>query len=474
MISLKACIYARKSTNKINQNNTIENQKKICERYAELNQLEIVDVKVDISTGRDDINRPEIKNLIQDGVNGKYQCVIMKGISRLYRDTEKGLALIKKLHMNGIRVITVEEGFDSTQNLYRNGALDTSKITIYLMFAEMESSKIAERVKLTQIEKAKRGMWNNPTSVPYGYEYDPNTKKLVVEHESAEVIRSIFQMYENGFSVAKIAERLEKENKKPPKSIAWREDSLRYILRNQVYKGIVSYRVLRSPQKQNSFKETEIVIVENAHESIIDKEKFDSLQLILDSKAINKGNKNKRSKLNGLVKCSSCGSSMTYRKYLYTSEYYYYCSGYIKHGKSYCSSHKVKGDVLENEVLFQTEQYLNTFKEIEQIKLKYILIKNKINNLESQFDCLLNALIQNKITDDYFNEINQDLAEELDLLINKKQLLGTKIIKYRYMNNLMNKHGSIVDVMYKDKNVLEQVINNIKVSEAEIIVEFKK
>jgi site-specific DNA recombinase len=90
---MKTAIYARKSTKKLGQKETIENQIKICKRYAQDNGLEIVDIKTDQGTATDDLHRPEVKELITDAVNGKYECVIMKGISRLYRDTEKGLRI---------------------------------------------------------------------------------------------------------------------------------------------------------------------------------------------------------------------------------------------------------------------------------------------------------------------------------------------------------------------------------------------
>ncbi|MDI3312479.1 MAG: recombinase family protein, partial [Thermoanaerobacterium sp.] len=161
---MKTCIYARKSTHKLGQKETIENQIKICRSKGKELGLEIVDIKQDVGTGRDDLNRPEIKELISDALEGKYQCVIMKGISRLFRDTEKGLGLIKLLDRNNIRVITVEEMFDSGNPESRTGTgkLDLSKITMYLMFSEMESKKLGDRVKYTQIEKAKNGEWNQP------------------------------------------------------------------------------------------------------------------------------------------------------------------------------------------------------------------------------------------------------------------------------------------------------------------------
>lgn len=175
---MKTAIYCRKSTSKLGQKETIENQIKICKRYANEHGLEIVEIKKDTGTGTDSLNRPEVHELINDAVNGKFECVIMKGISRLYRDTEKGLALIKKLDRSGVRVITVEEMFDSEEQRTSTGKLDLSRITMYLMFSEMESKKLADRVKYTQLEKAHAGEWNQASSIPFGYVYNHITKKI--------------------------------------------------------------------------------------------------------------------------------------------------------------------------------------------------------------------------------------------------------------------------------------------------------
>lgn len=173
-------------------------------------------------------------------------------------------------------------------------------------------------------------------------------------------------MYEDGNSIKEIIESLEKENKEPPRGKSWRDDTIRYILRNHVYKGNIFYRT-----------DSDKVEVENAHEPIIKTERFDSIQLKNNSKAKSKGRNNQRSRLMGMFKCSSCGSSMTYRRYHYTGEYYYYCLGYIRNGKSYCSSHKIKAHVLEQEVLQKTNKYLNNKNNIEELKNKKLIITNK-------------------------------------------------------------------------------------------------
>ncbi|WP_144556554.1 recombinase family protein [Bacillus pumilus] len=459
---MKVCIYARKSTGKLSQNNTIENQIKICKRYADKNNFEVVDIKVDVGTGRDDLNRFEIQELVDESIKGKYECVLMKGISRLYRNTLKGLELIEKFDMFGIRVITIEEKFDSNKSRYSHGALDVSKITMYLMFSEMESNKIGERVKLTQIEKAKMGMWNNPTRVPFGYRYNRETKKLEKEPESASTISLIFKMYEGGNSIKEIIESLEKENKKPPRGKAWRDDTIRYILRNHVYKGNIFYRT-------DSDKEE----VENAHEPIIENKRFDAIQLKINSRAKSKGKNNQRSKLMGMVKCSSCGSSMTYRYYHYNGEYYYYCIGYIKNGKSYCSSHKIKADALEQEVRQKTSKYLNKINNIKELKNKKLIIKNKISRLNTEADMLSNLLIENKVTKKHFQQGIYHLTNKIDILMNEKVEIEQKIRRCNFLSNFVNQYDSIIDVLLENRTLLENLIESVSVSNTGVFVTFK-
>ncbi|MEO4054826.1 recombinase family protein [Solibacillus sp. CAU 1738] len=455
---MRVCIYARKSTNKINQSNTIENQIKICQRYAKQMELEVVDTKIDVGTGRNDFNRPEVKSLIQDGVKGKYQCVIIKGISRIYRNVEEGLKLIKKLHMNGIRVISIEESFDTSQNTASNGILDTSKLTMYLIMAEMESNKISERVKWTQVEKAKRGMWNNPNRVPYGYKYNNKTKKLEIDSNAARTVEIIFKMYEEGNSVSDIIAYLEKFNLKPPRSKKWREDTIRYILRNQTYVGNILYSGS---------------IIENAHEPIIDKDIFNKIQVLLDSKA--RGSKNKRSRLMGLIKCESCNSSMTLRKYHYTGEYYYYCSGYIKNGKSFCSSHKIKADVLERKVFLMIKKYLKSFDKFGEMQSEFSALKKKIDQLNSKSFVFTDKYIEGKLSDDRYREIIKPVAYQIDELTKVRDEFETKIIKYRYLKNVVSRinYDKLTNLSNLEDDHLNSLIDIILITNNDIKIKFK-
>ena len=110
------------------------------------------------------------------------------------------------------------------------------------------------------------------------------------------------------------------------------------ILRNENYTGTLfqgkkrklNYRVNK---KINIDKENWIV-TENHHEAIINKEKFDKVQDILDRQT--KVNKDGSiDSLSGFLKCKCCGSNMLKRS---SKGKVYYCSNYYR--KKSCENNK--------------------------------------------------------------------------------------------------------------------------------------
>lgn len=468
---MKACIYARKSTSKLGQNETIQNQIKICKSKAKELKLDVVDIKQDTGTGTDDLSRPEVKQLIQDAKNGKYECVIMKGISRLYRDTEKGLGLIKLLDRYNIRVVTVEEMFDSKLDRNSNGKLDTSKITIYLMFAEMESKKLGERIKHTQIEKARSGEWNQVNNVPFGYKYNPETKKLEIDYATSEVVKLIFDLYVNGMGMRQVMHFLNGDNpegkKYPsPKNSIWSQYTIGYILKNEVYVGHVVFN--KRSKKERAYKQPEVlgkseddvyvgndlndpdmwIIAKNAHEPIIDGETFQKVQEMAATKASRKGIRNNVSLLTGIAKCGECGSSMTFKRGRKNSKGWvvtkdnYYCMKYIKYGKNFCSSHHIGADdlesmVIENLLSFTTNDDLlkkvikkvnsQTPQKTADHQKKKASIQNQIHSVVEKMDKLLEKNLNGDITDQVYKVMNSKFSDELSSLTASLESIESQI-----------------------------------------------
>lgn len=448
------------------QKETIENQIKICKRRAKELGLTIVDIKKDASSGTTDNNRDEIKELIKGAMDGQYECVIMKGISRFYRDVEHGLGLIKKLDRSKIRVITVEENFDSFERRTANGQLDTSMLTMYLMFSENESKKLSDRIKHTQIEKAHAGEWNQAGSPPFGYDYDSERKKLKVNQSNAETVKLIFNLYLNGLGMKSIAHYLNGDNEEglvypSPKGKLWSQYTICFLLKNQVYCGDVVFnkrsknsRPYKNPTAigkteddiyiGNDYNdESEWIITKNAHEAIIERDKFESVQRIINQKSKRTGIKNNISLLAGIAKCGKCGKGLTFKRGRKDSDGYvrtkdnYYCSNYIKYGNSQCDSHHVGAKELENHIISKLKEEIMSAVKFEDstsgVKLKMSdkdLVKSRIKKIEDDItslsnktDLLLQKNLDGKITDAQFAKMNERYAKDLEVLMSQLENL---------------------------------------------------
>jgi site-specific DNA recombinase len=521
---MKTCVYARKSTLKVGQKETIDNQIKICRRRADELELDIVDIKTDSATGTDDNNRPEVKELIRDAVKGKYECVIMKGISRLYRKTSKGLELIERLDQNGIRVITVEEHFDSksSENRTGTGKLDLSRLTMYLMFAEMESKKLADRIKYTQIEKAHAGEWNQASSVPNGYKYNQETKKLEVDSSKAEIIKLIFKQYVNGMGMKAIAHYLNGDNedkiKYPsPKGKRWSEYTIGFILKNRVYCGDIVYN--RRSKTERPYKQPENIgkseddiyigsdynseekwiITEDSHEAIIDRNTFQQAQEIMNTKAKRKGIKNNISLLASIGKCQKCGSGLTFKRgrknslgHVVTKDNYY-CMNYIRYGKQFCTSHHVGANDLEelviNELIDEVSKRLKSNKvksnlpsqkKTGSIDGDITKVEKNISTLVHKMDVLLEKNIEGKVTDTQYSMFNEKYSSELDLLTKQLEKLKIRQSENSDKDTQKDKIETLYNKVINIKNypieqqryILLDLINKVEVNEGDVSIEF--
>ena len=515
---MKTCIYARRSTLKQGQSETIENQIKICERKAKELGLTIVDIKTDSASGTDDNNRPEVKELLKGAINKEYDCVIMKGISRIYRKTSKGLELIEKLDRHGVRVITVEEHFDSHARENRNGIgnLDTSRITMYLMFAEKESQKLAERIKFTQIEKAYAGEWNQASNAPIGYTYDSTTKKLSIDNSKSYVVRKIFKLYEQGMGMKAIAHYLNGDNpdkKTYPSSKGgrWSEYTVGYILKNRAYVGDVVYnkrskkeRPYKAPEALgktsddiciiNDYnKEEDWIIAENAHEPLIERELFNKIQTMISTKSRRKGIRSNTSLFAGIAKCAKCGTGMTFKRGRknslgqVVSKDNYYCMNYIRYGKQYCDSHHVGARELQEAIFNDLEYILNSKDELQRVldknksvmsldekkaKERTVGIQKEMDSLIKKMDKLLEKNLAGDISDTQYKTFNEKYSAELDNLT--EELKKAKLIianmseqadnEMRFRQKLSNAIGIRNKTIEEQRHILLGLIDSIVIN----------
>lgn len=195
---------------------------------------------------------------------------------------------------SNVRFIAVNDHFDS---LHPEGDLMASlKNIINDAYAKDISRKIFT-VKQNQRLKGEF-VGNIP---PYGYEKSvEDGHKLVINEETAPVIRKIFQLKEQKKTNTEIAKILEEEREIAPMTYwyrkgkvhhekyahrTWEATTIKTILANQMYTGdMVQGKkqkcIAEGRNTQKKQKEEDYVIVPNTHEALIDRSLFDKVQKI--------------------------------------------------------------------------------------------------------------------------------------------------------------------------------------------------
>lgn len=325
-----------KKLEKNKASNSIINQREIIQSFIRKNSdlqgnkiLEFVD---DGYTGVN-FDRPAMKNLLHMIENKQIDTMIVKDLSRLGRNYIKVGEFIDNLFpLYEGRLIAVNDNFD-TKDLKDNvpGIFVAFKL-ITNAYYSVELSGKAKSARMQQIQRGKSIM----ARPPYGY-WKSSEKKgtLIVDGESAAVVKSIFQMYLDGFSAYRIA-RILNENKVPSPSkrlilhgmvhfkedleekLSWSSGAVLDILKNQVMIGhMVGNKCTKLALGNKSCKalpKDKWIIVKNTHEPIIDEKSFQTIQQMIAEKRtkdIDEKREYSDYLLKGKLYCSRCNRVMT-------------------------------------------------------------------------------------------------------------------------------------------------------------------
>ena len=360
-----------------NESMSISNQKLMLRDFAEKNGMFQYEYYVDDGyTGRN-FNRPSFQRMIADIEAGKIGCVITKDLSRLGRNyIEAGSYIEIFFPKHNVRYIAITDGVDS---LTRQ-EMDITPFKNILN--DMYSRDISKKVLAGRMTRSRQGKFCGGTP-PYGLKRDPEEKgHLLIDPETAPVIRKIYDMALDGWGCMRIAKRL-MEDKAPITHVKtqtecdvnyyyWSASRISHILRNPFYKG--AHLVCRTHQKGIRSGTVDIIpredweIIENCHEAIVTPEEWDKVQELIDGRpAIMEGNACPFYNIfHGIIYCATCGKSMQVRyekvgrtgKNRFTGKMrepidkaYYICQTYNRLGKNACTSHKIEARDLYDLVL---------------------------------------------------------------------------------------------------------------------------
>lgn len=357
MSKYRATDYLRLSytENHENESDSIANQKKLIEDYVkEHPDIELVSEKVDDGYSGILFDRPAFQEMMQDIMEGKINCVIVKDLSRLGREyIETGRYLRRIFPAYGVRFIAINDNIDTAHE----HAGDDLNISMKNLINDAYCHDISVKTRSALEVKRKKGDYVGACPV-YGYRKSAeNRNQLVVDEYAARVVRDIFRAKIDERSAKRIADELNALGVLSPLTYKisrglphpkggfadrpdakWSATTVIRILQDEIYTGtlVQGRQGTYNHKLRNVIQKTEEewIRVENAHEAIIRKRDFDLVQHImgLDTRTAPEGEKVYL--FSGLLVCGCCGARMTRKtntmggkKYIY-----YHCPTGKKHG----------------------------------------------------------------------------------------------------------------------------------------------
>lgn len=262
---IPAAIYVRVSSNSTEQLKSLSAQVSALTGYiSSHSNWKQVDSYVEVASAKTIGERSEFNRLLKDCRLGKVKLVVIKSISRFGRDTVEVLDSLRQLKDTGTRFIFVQEGLDSATTK------DELMLTVIESVAQFENESRSANIRMGFEARAKEGTLGLYKKPCYGYYKDENGDLTINENE-AEVVRLIFSLYLQGYSLDGIKKELESRAIPTPQGKEiWSKSRISDILRQEKYIGNV--HVLKNDSGRNSF------LAEGAHPAILEKGVFYAVQ----------------------------------------------------------------------------------------------------------------------------------------------------------------------------------------------------
>jgi hypothetical protein len=271
-----------------------------------------------------------------------------------------------------VRFISVNDNIDSADGRGTNGDII---LPLKNLINEVYSLEIGKKIKA----QARRDMQDGKfigMRPPYGYVKDPNDcHKLIIDAESAEIVRKIFEWTVEGLGLNTIAKRLNGAGILPPNQYAqskgiinyrnlvskgnWIPKTISQMLASEVYIGNMEQGKTATAQRvQTVVKDkSKWVKVENTHAPIISREIFFKVQEIRGKVIENHGKKLIKPYTPGIFGgkafCACCGGHLHRNRSIYKSGdvYYFYCLTNSRIAKGSCDGVRMRENELKNSIL---------------------------------------------------------------------------------------------------------------------------
>ena len=362
---------------------SVTNQQSLLDDFVKKHRLSVYDTYIDDGFSGTNFDRPAFQRMIADIEAKKVNMVITKDLSRLGRDyIMTGHYMERYFPEKRVRYISLLDGIDTG---IESSANDITPFRAIMN--DMYAKDISKKIKSVKRDKQRKGQFIGGKPM-YGYKMHPIEKnKIVIDEEVAPIVRRIFAMALDGMSCRKIAATLNEEGIPTPATYAnlpvgnpgpytglWSSERISDMLQNETYIGNMvqgrmvkvnykSKKCLRQPREK-------WVIVENTHEPLVDRETFQKVRLLVESR------KHTRSRtydflLKGLIFCHECGyplATLNRKNAAGEERLFFVCRTYQRFTKAgVCTCHSIKEQTVTEAVLAKVREVCQAYLSADEL-----------------------------------------------------------------------------------------------------------
>lgn len=462
---MNVAAYCRVSTDKSDQLNSLEAQKKFFTEYTEKNGHNLVRLYADEGISGTKIkNRKEFLRLMRDAQHGLFDMVVVKDISRFARNTVDLLQSIRTLKALGIETTFL------TANMTVLGQSEFV-LTIFGALAQEESANTSKRVKFGKKMNAEKGRVPN---IVYGYDKTIGDYfNLAINEGEARIVKQIYDWYLNeGYGAAKIANMLNERGLKTKRNCSFSQNAVCRILTNELYTG----KIINGKQEVTDFltgtraekDESEWFVTDRSDLRIIEPEQFDRAQEILqgrrDTFRIKHERQSNKYLFSTLIKCKECGWSFRRTVRTYKNTYVrWVCSGHNGKGADSCPNAVT---VDEDGLIRALEEYFAGLLKAKKNIISYVVkeftkrykAKDDNENYEKGLNDQLAKLkkTRQKYMDMYTDDLisRQELNEKIGGMKSEMERLENELKLVQYN---LDKGDQLEDIIKKTFQSIEDI-----------------
>jgi DNA invertase Pin-like site-specific DNA recombinase len=274
---IRCAVYTRKSTDDgLEQEfNSLDAQREACEAFITsqrgLGWVALATRYDDGGLSGGTIDRPALQTLLADIEKGKVDTVVVYKVDRLTRSLADFAKIVEVFDAHGVSFVSVTQQFNTTTSMGR------LTLNMLLSFAQFEREVTGERIRDKIAASKKKGMWMGGLP-PLGY--DVQDKKLVVNPDEAETVRTLSRLYLELGTVKKLVEesghlglvtkRRIRSGGQETGGQPFTRGHLYQLLTNPIYVGDVAHKGVTYPGQ---------------HNGIIERQTFDAVRCRLNGNA---------------------------------------------------------------------------------------------------------------------------------------------------------------------------------------------